>query len=129
MKSRSSNPDFVEMSRCKMAMEPSLRPISSVTMAGSISIGSGTLPGGVPPGPSSGRVAMKSPRSMTVASASPISGSDLPKASNTPARVAGEPSAGATSTNSLPPASAMGRGVVSCHSESPRGFMGSVIIC
>ena len=42
--------------------------------------------------------------------------------------VVGEP-ARATSTNSLPPASAMGRGVVSCQKESPRGFMASVIIC
>ena len=28
-----------------------------------------------------------------------------------------------------PPASAMGAGVVICQKESPRGFMGSVIIC
>ena len=33
-----------------------------------------------------------------------------------------------TSTNSRPPASAMGRGVVICQNESPRGFMASVII-
>ncbi len=46
-----------------------------------------------------------------------------------PARTVGAPSAWVTSTNSLPPASDMGRGVVSCHTESPKGFMGSVIIC
>ena len=49
--------------------------------------------------------------------------------SRRPARLAGEARAWVTSTNSLPPASSMGRGVVSCHKESPRGFMGSVIIC
>jgi len=84
---------------------------------------------GDPLGTSPGRVGMTSPRWRMVCRASPINGSDLPKASRMPARVVGEPSAGATSTNSLPPASAMGRGVVSCHKESPRGFMGSVIIC
>ena len=47
---------------------------------------------------------------------------------SSPARLVGEPSAWVTSTNSLPPASAMGRGVVICQKESPRGFMGSVII-
>ena len=36
---------------------------------------------------------------------------------------------GVTSTNRRPPASAMGARVVSCHNESPRGFMASVIIC
>ena len=72
---------------------------------------------------------MKSPRSRTVCSASPISGSDFPSISRRPARLAGEARPWVTSTNSLPPASAMGRRVVSCHKESPRGFMGSVIIC
>ena len=72
---------------------------------------------------------MKSPRSRMVCSASPISGSDLPKTSRRPARLAGDAKRRVTSTNSLPPASYMGRGVVSCHKESPRGFMASVIIC
>ena len=79
--------------------------------------------------PRPGAVGMKSPRSRMVCSASPISGSDLPRASRRPARLVGEASAWVTSTNSLPPASDIGRGVVSCHKESPRGFMGSVIIC
>ena len=34
-----------------------------------------------------------------------------------------------TSTNSRPPASAIGRGVVICQKDSPSGFMASVIIC
>ena len=72
---------------------------------------------------------MKSPRSRMVCSASPISGSDFPRSPRRPARLAGEARIWVTSTNSLPPASLMGRGVVSCHTESPRGFMGSVIIC
>ena len=41
MKSSSADPDFVRMSRFKAAMEAWLRPISSVTMAGSVSIGAG----------------------------------------------------------------------------------------
>ena len=45
------------------------------------------------------------------------------------ARVAGDDSMGVTSTNSRPPASAIGRGVVICQNESPRGLNGSVIIC
>ena len=72
---------------------------------------------------------MKSPRSRMARSASPSSGSDLPITSSRPARLDGDPSALVTSTNSLPPASAIGRGVVSCQKDSPRGFMASVIIC
>ena len=72
---------------------------------------------------------MKSPRSRMVCSASLISGSDFPMTSRRPARPAGEARIWVTSTNSLPPASAMGRGVVICQKESPRGFMASVIIC
>ena len=72
---------------------------------------------------------MKSPRSRTVCSASPISGSDLPKASRRPARLAGDARPRVTSTNSLPPASCMGRMAVSCHREIPKGFLASVIIC
>ena len=45
------------------------------------------------------------------------------------ARLAGEARAWVTSTNSLPPASCIGRAAVNCQKESPRGFMGSVIIC
>ena len=41
----------------------------------------------------------------------------------------GEASIRVTSTKSLPPASAIGRRVVSCHTDSPRGFIASVIIC
>ena len=59
-------------------MDAWLRPISSVTMAGSVSIGAGAPPAGGPPGPSSGSDGMKSPRSRMVCSASPISGSDFP---------------------------------------------------
>ena len=72
---------------------------------------------------------MKSPRSRTVCSASPISGSDFPRSSRKPARLAGEARIWVTSTNSLPPASSMGRPAVSWNRESPSGFMGSVIIC
>jgi len=45
------------------------------------------------------------------------------------ARLAGEARPRVTSTNSLPPASDMGRPAVSWNGESPRGFTGSVIIC
>ncbi len=72
---------------------------------------------------------MKPSRSRMVCSASPVSGSDLPRASRRPARLAGEASLWVTSTNRRPPASAMGAGVVICQKDSPRGFMGSVIIC
>ena len=77
MKSSSADPDFVRMSRFRAAIEAWVRPISSVTMAGSVSIGAGAPPAGGPPGPSSGSDGMKSPRSRMVCSASPISGSDL----------------------------------------------------
>ena len=49
--------------------------------------------------------------------------------SKRPARLAGEARRWVTSTNSLPPASYIGARAVSCHMESPRGFMASVIIC
>ena len=52
-----------------------------------------------------------------------------PMARSSPARGVGLPSISVTSTKSLPPATDIGRGVVSCHSESPSGLMGSVIIC
>ena len=39
MKSSSAAPDFDRMSRFKAAMDASLRPMSSATMAGSVSIG------------------------------------------------------------------------------------------
>jgi hypothetical protein len=129
MKSSSAEPDFVRMSRFKAAMEAWVRPISSATIAGSVSIGAGAPPAGGPPGPSSGTDRMKSPRSRMVSSASLISGSDFPKTSKRPARLAGEARRWVTSTNSLPPASYMGAGVTSRNRESPRGFMASVIIC
>ena len=50
------------MSRCRVAREASLRPISPVTMAGSVSIGTGAPKTGVKSGSSSVRVATKSPR-------------------------------------------------------------------
>ena len=124
MKSSSADPDFVWMSRFKAATEAWLRPISSVTMAGSVSIGSGASAGGAAPGPSSGSEGMKSPRSRMVSSASPISGSDFPRASRTAARLAGEARRLVTSTNSLPPASYMGAGVISRNSGEPQGFHG-----
>ena len=79
MKSSSAGPDFVRMSRFRAATDAWLRSISSVTMAGSVSIGAGARRrAAARPGPSSGSDGMKSPRSRTVCSASPISGSDLP---------------------------------------------------
>ena len=50
MKSSSADPDFVRMSRFKAAMDAWLRSISSVTMAGSVSIGAGAPPGGAQAG-------------------------------------------------------------------------------
>ena len=91
--------------------------------------GRGDRRGGPAPGSSSGSDRMKSPRSRMVCSASPISGSPLPMTSRRPARVVGEASRWATSTNSLPPASYIRGRAVSWKRESPRGFMGSVIIC
>ena len=51
MKSSSADPDFVGMSRFKAVMDAWLRPISSATMAGSVSIGAGAPPASAPPGP------------------------------------------------------------------------------
>ncbi len=53
MKSNSSGPVFVRMSRFKAATDAWLRSIRSVTMAGSVSIGSGASAGGATPSPSS----------------------------------------------------------------------------
>ena len=109
-----------------------MRSISPVTMAGSVSIGvdgiGGTL-GGVAPASSTWTDRMKSARSTMAWSAFPMSGSPLPMTSRRPARVTGDARARVTSTNSRPPASAIGRAAVSCHTESPNGVIGSVIIC
>jgi hypothetical protein len=59
----SAGPVFVRMSRRRAAMEAWLRSISSVTMAGSASIGADAPPGGGLPGPGSGSVGTKSSRS------------------------------------------------------------------
>ena len=59
-------------------------------------------------GSSSGSGGMKSPRSRTVCSASPISGSHRPMTSRSAARLAGDARRRVTSTNSLPPASCIG---------------------
>ena len=70
-------------------MEASLRSISSVTMAGSVSICVGAPAVGGPPGTSSGMVGTTSPRSTTIRSASPVSGSDLPNPSTRALRLRG----------------------------------------
>ena len=56
---------------------PRCAAISSVTMAGSVSIGAGAPPSSGPGGPSSGSGRMKPSRSRMVCSASPVSGSDF----------------------------------------------------
>src|ERR1700693_5291567 len=55
MKSNSADPDLIRMLRFKAAMDSRLRPISSVTMAGSVAIGAGRPAAGVPPGTPFGR--------------------------------------------------------------------------
>ena len=129
MKSSSADPDFVRMSRSKAALEAWLRSISSVTMAGSVSIGAGASRGGAPAG-----TLVRERRDEVVAfddglQRVPDQRIGLPQGSRMPARVAGEARPWVTSTNSLPPASYIRGRAVSCHRESPRGFMGSVIIC
>ena len=54
MKSRRAVPDLVWMSRCTAAMDSSARAMSSVTIAGSVSIVAGGRPDGGPAGASSG---------------------------------------------------------------------------
>ncbi len=127
MKSISATPDSVRMSRLRAATDASFCSMSSVTTAGSVSIGSGGPACCEPPGAASGTEGMNS-RAMTVSRASPVSGSPLPISATRPARVAGDARRAVTSTNSLPPASYMRGRAVSCHIESPRGFIGSVII-
>ena len=116
------------MVRARAAFDAWLRSISSVTMAGSVASGGGASRGG-PAGASSGGAGRRSPRSTMVCSASPISGSPLPMTSRRAARLPGEARPRATSTNSLPPASYIRGIAVSWNTESPSGFMGSVIIC
>ena len=118
------------MSLFNLAMEASLRSISPVTMAGSVSMGAGTPRSAASPLDSrpGGWGGSRRVRGWSVAR--PRSrGSPLPRTSKRPARLAGDAKPKATSTNSLPPATYIGRGVVSCQKESPRGFMASVIIC
>ena len=98
-------------------------------MPGSVSSAADPEPGGVQTGPSSENVGMKSPRSMTVCYASRINGSDFPTSVRRFSRLVGDARARVTSTNNLPPASAMRRGGVNCQKESPSGVSGSVIIC
>ena len=50
-------------------------------------------------------------------------------ASSRAARLAGDDMPAVTSTNSRPPAVRIGARDVSCHTDSPRGRIGSVIIC
>jgi hypothetical protein len=92
MKSRRADPDFFLMSCFSVAIEASLRAISSVTMAGSVSIAACPPPGGAHAGPSFGSDGMKSPRSRTVSSASRMSGSDFPRAPRRLARLSFEAS-------------------------------------
>ena len=130
MKSTNASPDFDRMLRSRAAMEDWFRAISSVTTAGSVSIGTCVPPpNNGPGGPSSGSSWMKSSRSRIVRMASSVSGSDLPIASRRAARLDGVANRWVTSTNSRPPASAIGAGVVICQKASPSGFIGSVIIC
>ena len=128
MKSSSAVPDFPRMSRCKAAIDACVPSMSSITMAGSGSIGVGAPANGGVATPSSSRVGTKSPRSTMVCSASPTSGSDRHSARRL-ARLDGDAKASATSTNSRPAASYIGRKAMSWNIESPSGFMGSVIIC
>ncbi len=58
-----------------------------------------------------------------------MSGSDRPRTSKRTSRLAGEASSFVRSTNNLPPAAYMGRAAVNWNKDSPKGFMGSVIIC
>ncbi len=124
----SAAPDFVAISRLSFAIEAWLVSISSVGMAGSVSIGGCGAAGGGPAGGASSSSGTK-PRSRTVRSASPVSGSPFPTTSRRPARVAGVATRAVTSTNSLPPASYIRGSAVSWKREIPSGFMASVIIC
>ncbi len=127
MKSSSAEPVSFSMRRADSAIAASLRATSSGTTAGSISSGAGGRPTRAAAG-SSGRVGTN-PRSSTVRSASPKSGSELPIIPTMPGPWVGEASMGVTSTNSRPPACRMGARLVNCHTEIPNGFSGSVIIC
>ena len=129
MKSSRAGPDSGRMSRFSAAMEDWVWSICSATIAGSASLGSRGPPTGLMPVGSSGHGRTKPSRSRMVASASPISGSDFPIIPTRAARLPGDASRRVTSTNSLPPASYIRGKAVSWNSESPRGFMGSVIIC
>ena len=73
---------------------------------------------------------MKSPRSRMVCSASPISGSDFPRTSRRPARLDGEARA-MGDVDEQPPAGLVtsAAGPSAARTESPSGFIGSVIIC
>ena len=64
-----------------------------------------------------------------VMSASFMSGSDRPKASNIIFLLTGEARLCVRSTNNLPPALHMGGLAVNWNKDIPNGFMGSVIIC
>ena len=129
MKSSSAGPDFVRMSRFSAATDAWLCSISSVTMAGSVSIGAGASPAAAPAG------TLVRERRDEVAAVEdglqrvPDQRIGLPEDLQEAARLAGEARRWATSTNSLPPASCIGGSAISWNSESPSGFMGSVIIC
>ncbi len=113
MNSSSADPDCDRMACLRASTDAWLASISSVTIAGSVSIEAGAPPGGGPAGTSSGSVGMKSPRSTRLCSASPISGSPWRIISSRPARLVGEASRSKTSTNNLPPASCITGSAVS----------------
>ena len=128
MKSNSAGPDFVADVAPQFG-ERGLRLRDELGDDGRIGLERGRRGAGRrAAGASSGSDGMK-PRSTTVCSASPISGSSLPIMVRRAARIAGDARRCATSTNSLPPASYIRGSAISWCTESPSGFMGSVIIC
>ena len=108
--------------------------IKSVTMAGSVSIGAGAGEARADAGARVPTPRQGSERDEVVAvdnGLQRVRGSavrTLPMGEQVADAVGRRCQAGATSTNSRPPASYIGRGVVSCHMENPSGFIASVII-
>ena len=103
MKSSSTDPDFVRMSRFKAAIEV-LAVFDQLGGDGRIGLDRGVSAAGRRPGgPSAGSDGMKSPRSRMVCSASPISGSDFPRPPRRDLRGSPvKPASGVTSTNRPP---------------------------
>ena len=126
MKSSSAEPDFARMSRFNAAIDASLRSINSATMAGSVSMGRAPRRPAPP-----GSLVRTRPDEVVRPFEDGLQHvpdqriGPFPRTSRRPARLDGDARLRATSTNSRPPLSYIGRGVGQLpHARAPGASSG-----